>query len=169
MAFYQFCHEQEIKASMEEVWQFISSPENLKEITPDHMGFDIVSDNLPEKMYPGMIIHYKVSPLFGIRTNWVTEITQVKDLEFFVDEQRVGPYRMWHHQHILEPLEAGVLMKDIITYSPPFGVIGAIANKLFIRNKLEEIFAYRQDAINKRFQMQELQSTLNKVEQIAKI
>lgn len=136
---------------MEELWDFISSPGNLKEITPDYMGFDITSDELPDKMYPGMIISYKVSPLPGFKTTWVTEITQVKAKHFFVDEQRVGPYKMWHHQHILEESEDGVLMKDIVTYQPPFGIIGAMANKLIIEKKLREIFAYRKKAIEKRW------------------
>ena len=136
---------------MEEIWDFISSPANLKEITPDYMGFDITSTDTPKKMYPGMIITYIVKPIFGIKTPWMTEITQVKDLEFFIDEQRVGPYKLWHHQHFIEKIEGGVLMKDIVTYSPPFGFLGAIANKLLIRKKLDEIFNYRTYAVNKKF------------------
>ncbi|PWJ43094.1 SRPBCC family protein [Sediminitomix flava] len=151
MAFYQFYREQKVNASIEQVWDFISSPRNLKEITPDYMGFDITSKMLREKMYPGMIISYKVSPLLGIKTDWVTEITHVKDFEFFVDEQRVGPYSMWHHQHHIEPIDGGVLMKDIVTYQPPMGFLGAIANSLFIESKLNEIFAYRWIAVEKRF------------------
>ncbi|MBT8229532.1 MAG: SRPBCC family protein, partial [Bacteroidia bacterium] len=92
MAFYQLNEKQFVPATIDEVWDFISSPANLKEITPDYMGFDITSKDLPEKMYPGMIISYKVSPLLGIKMTWVTEITQVRDKEFFIDEQRVGPY-----------------------------------------------------------------------------
>ena len=94
MAFYQFKKEQKVNTSMEDIWDFISSPRNLKEITPDYMGFNITSKDLPEKMYEGMIISYLVSPVFGIKTNWVTEITHVRDLQYFVDEQRIGPYRM---------------------------------------------------------------------------
>lgn len=140
-----------MNASLDDVWDFISSPKNLKEITPDYMGFDITTDNLPEKMYPGMIISYKVSPVLGIKTTWVTEITQVKEKQFFVDEQRVGPYALWHHQHIIEALEKGVLMKDIVSYQPPFGFLGRIANSLLIRKKLREIFQYRNEAVEKRF------------------
>ena len=151
MAFYQFKQTQKVNASMEEVWDFISSPKNLKEITPDYMGFDITSEGLPEKMYPGMIIGYKVSPLLGIKTTWVTEITHVRDQSYFVDEQRVGPYSIWHHQHFIEPIEGGVLMRDIVTYQPPFGFLGAIMNKLVIRKKLNEIFAYRTKAVEKRY------------------
>ena len=136
---------------MEEVWDFISSPKNLKEITPDYMGFDITSEGLPEKMYQGMIISYKVSPLLGIKTNWVTEITHVRDLEYFVDEQRIGPYKIWHHQHFIEPIKNGVLMRDIVTYQPPFGILGAMMNGIVIRKKLEEIFDYRTKAVEEKY------------------
>ena len=98
-----------------------------------------------------MIITYKVSPLLGIRMNWMTEITQVKEMDYFIDEQRVGPYKMWHHQHKLIPDNKGVKMVDLITYIPPFGLIGAIANTLIIENKLKEIFDYRTIAVNKEF------------------
>lgn len=151
MAFYQFYREQKINATLSEIWDFISSPRNLKEITPDYMGFDITSGDIPEKMYQGMIISYKVTPLLGIKTDWVTEITHLREQEYFVDEQRIGPYSLWHHQHIIEPIDGGVLMKDIVTYQPPLGVLGAIANKLIIRNKLEEIFEYRRKVLDKRF------------------
>lgn len=147
MAFYQFKQEQKVNASLSEVWEFISSPGNLKEITPDYMGFDITSEDVPDKMYPGLIITYNVKPLLGIKTPWMTEITQVKENEFFIDEQRVGPYKIWHHQHFIEPIDGGVLMKDIVTYAPPFGFLGAIANSLFIRKKLQEIFDYRSKAL----------------------
>ncbi|WP_215225294.1 SRPBCC family protein [Echinicola shivajiensis] len=152
MAHYQLFTEQKIPASLEEVWDFISSPANLKVITPDHMGFDITSKNLPEKMYPGMIISYKVSPLLGIKMTWVTEITQVKEKEFFVDEQRIGPYVMWHHQHRLTLLqEGGVLMSDIVTYQPPLGPLGALANAVFIKRQLKQIFDYRFKAVEEKF------------------
>jgi ligand-binding SRPBCC domain-containing protein len=151
MAFYQFNKQQKVKCSIDEIWEFISSPGNLKEITPDYMGFDIMTKDLPEKMYPGMIISYKVSPLLGIKTTWVTEITQVVDKKYFVDEQRVGPYSIWHHQHIIEPIENGVLMTDIVSYSPPLGFLGRIANSLIIKNKLNEIFDYRTKAVEKRY------------------
>jgi ligand-binding SRPBCC domain-containing protein len=147
MPVYQFYREQVIPASRTEVWDFISSPENLKKITPPEMGFDITTPHLSEKMYPGMIISYKVKPLPGIKTNWLTEITQVREMDYFVDEQRVGPYKIWHHQHILEDHEKGILMKDLVTYLPPLGFLGAIANSLMIRGKLEEIFAFREKAV----------------------
>ncbi len=143
--------EQKIPASMDEVWNFISSPKNLKHITPEYMGFDIVTPNLPEKMYPGMMITYKVSPFLGIKMTWVTEITHVVEKEYFVDEQRVGPYSIWHHQHKIAPIKNGVLMADIVNYLPPLGVLGSIANAVFIKRQLKEIFDYRTQALNKRF------------------
>ena len=151
MAFYQLHKEQFIRASLKEVWDFISTPRNLKEITPDYMGFNILTKNLSEKMYPGMIISYDVRPILNLKTLWVTEITQVKENSFFIDEQRIGPYKLWHHQHILEQQNEGVLMKDIVSYQPPFGVVGAIANSLFIRKQLEEIFAYRFERLDMLF------------------
>lgn len=151
MAFYQLIRTQRIPASLDTVWDFISRPGNLKDITPPDMGFDITSQHGDIDMYPGMIISYRVTPLPGFRTNWVTEITHVRDREYFVDEQRVGPYTMWHHQHRIETIPGGVCMTDIVSYVPPFGIIGAIANQLFIRRRLENIFSYRTDIIEKKF------------------
>jgi len=153
MAFYQFHAEQLINIPKESLWDFISAPSNLKLITPDYMGFDITSKNLPKVMYPGMIISYKVSPVLGIKMNWLTEITHVEPGDFFVDEQRKGPYSLWHHQHRLEKVPGGTLMKDIVTYSPPFGFLGSIANGLIIKKKLNEIFSYRELAVSKYFEL----------------
>ena len=143
MPVYTYRKTQLIPTSIDLLWDFISSPLNLKRITPAYMGFDVISKELPEKMYAGMIIAYRVSPLMGIKTTWVTEITHVQELKYFVDEQRVGPYKMWHHQHLIEQVEGGILMTDIIDYQPPFGFFGAIANKMIIKKTLEEIFNYR--------------------------
>ncbi|MGV6861202.1 MAG: SRPBCC family protein [Putridiphycobacter sp.] len=151
MGFYQKKQEQLIKQPIEKVWEFISDPKNLKRITPDYMGFDITSTDTPNKMYQGMIISYKVSPVLGIKTTWVTEITHVVENKYFVDEQRIGPYKLWHHQHILEEVEEGTLMKDIVSYQPPFGVLGNIANAVMIKKKLAEIFAYRTKALKEIF------------------
>ena len=151
MAVYEFHCEQHINASMQEVWDFISSPKNLQRITPEYMGFEVISKHLEEKMYPGMIIQYKVKPLLGIKMTWVTEITHVENLSFFVDEQRVGPYKMWHHEHKIEQTENGVLMTDLLHYQPPMGFLGRIANALTIRKKLDEIFAYRKQAVDEVF------------------
>ncbi|MCK0192412.1 SRPBCC family protein [Arenibacter sp. F20364] len=151
MGFYQFKKKQEINASLEEVWKFISDPANLKKITPDYMGFDIISKDVPSEMYAGMIISYKVSPLFGIKTTWVTEITHLKENSYFVDEQRVGPYKIWHHQHRIQPTEKGTLMTDIVSYQPPLGLLGSVANTFIIKGKLNEIFDYRTKALDEIF------------------
>lgn len=151
MGVYQLRKEQFVKTDMDTLWDFVSSPKNLQEITPDYMGFNILTNPLPDKMYPGMIIKYKVSPLLGIKMTWVTEITHVSDRHYFVDEQRAGPYRIWHHEHFLEEKDGGILMTDIVTYQPPMGIFGAIANKVFIEKQLESIFEYRKIAIDQKF------------------
>lgn len=151
MGFYQLHKTQKIPAPVEKVWDFISSPANLKKITPAYMGFDITTKNLPEKMYPGMIISYKVSPVFGIKTTWVTEITHIKEQEYFVDEQRVGPYSLWHHEHQIVAIQGGVLMTDIVSYKPPFGILGSVANEFIIKRKLKEIFDFRTMAVEELF------------------
>ncbi len=159
MGFYQFKRTQMINRPVEQIWEFISSPKNLKLITPDYMGFDIISDDIPDKMYEGMIVSYKVSPLLGIKTTWVTEITHLKENSYFVDEQRVGPYKIWHHQHILEPKAGGTLMTDIVSYQPPMGLLGNIANSLVIRGKLNEIFDFRTNVLSEIFKDKEVRST----------
>jgi ligand-binding SRPBCC domain-containing protein len=151
MGSYQLIKEQKIPAELQEVWDFISVPANLKKITPSYMGFDITSKNLPEKMHEGMIISYNVKPILGINTLWVTEITHMKENNYFVDEQRVGPYKMWHHEHYIEAIKGGVLMKDMVSYQPPLGFLGSLANTLFIKNQLEKIFTYRTVAMEQLF------------------
>ena len=151
MAFYQLKQTQTLPVDIDRIWRFMAAPQNLKRITPDYMGFDISSQNVAEKMYPGMIISYKVSPLFNIALDWVTEITHVRHQQYFVDEQRIGPYSLWHHQHHFSETEGGIKMDDIVTYSPPLGLLGAAANHLIIRNKLNEIFDYRRTALERKF------------------
>ena len=151
MAIFQIHEKLEVAASLEEVWDFISSPANLKEITPGYMGFEIRTPGLPAKMYPGLMISYKVRPLLGIPMTWLTETTQVREPFYFVDEQRVGPYALWHHEHSLSPTEKGVLMTDLVTYRLPAGPLGALARWMFVKKQLESIFQYRQLALEKRF------------------
>jgi len=151
MAFHQLRRAQNIPADPAVVWDFISRPENLQRITPSYMGFEITSGDVPEVMYPGMIISYKVRPVAGIPITWVTEITHIRDGVYFVDEQRIGPYRLWHHEHILEPIEGGVRMKDIISYQLPLGPLGGIAHALFVRRQLEGIFEFRTTAMEALF------------------
>lgn len=116
------------------------------------MRFQVTSSYKADaKIYPGMVITYKVSPLFGIKLNWMTEITHVKDQEYFVDDQRVGPYAIWHHEHHFEPINGGVKMVDKLTYAIPYGIIGRLANKLLVAKEVQKIFTYREKAINDLF------------------
>ena len=156
MSYTQIIREQLVKTNIDDLWDFISSPKNLKKITHQNMGFIITSNNKDEIMYPGMIISYKVTPILNIPLTWITEITQVKDKKFFVDEQRVGPYKMWHHEHIFKVQDNGVLMKDIITYIPPFGILGEVGNYLFINKRVNQIFDFRSKVL------EEIYNTSNK-------
>jgi ligand-binding SRPBCC domain-containing protein len=151
MAVYQLYKQMELGASLDELWDFISSPMNLKEITPDYMGFDIKTLQLPDKIYPGLMISYRVRPVLGIPMNWLTEITHVNEPYMFVDEQRSGPYAIWHHEHHLEPTDRGVNMKDLVTYRIPAGPLGSLAHRIFIKNQLESIFQYRELAMENKF------------------
>ena len=139
-----------VPASLDLVWDFFSSPSNLSKITPPEMGFIITSPVQPE-MYPGMFITYKVSPVPGIQMNWVTEITQINRNKFFIDEQRRGPYSIWHHEHHFREVEGGVEMHDILYYNVPFGVFGKLADLAFVNNKVKQIFLYRQQRIQELF------------------
>jgi ligand-binding SRPBCC domain-containing protein len=134
---------QVIKSDLNTVWEFISSPKNLAKITPEYMGFDILGNLGGEKMYSGQIIEYYVKPIAGIKMHWVTEITHVKDKEYFVDEQRFGPYTLWHHKHFLKEVPGGIEMVDIVHYKVPFGIFGKLANILFIKKQLKTIFDFR--------------------------
>lgn len=150
MAFYSIQSEQKLPISIDKAWDFFSTPENLNEITPDDMGFTIT--NKPDKkMFPGQIITYKVSPLLGIKLDWMTEISYVKDNDYFVDEQRFGPYALWHHRHSFEIIDGGVLAKDEVNYKLPFGILGVIAHKLFVKKKLQSIFEYRKVKLEQLF------------------
>lgn len=135
---------QRLPIDLDTAWDFFSSPANLKTITPEYMGFEITSGYTNgQKMYAGMLISYIVKPLMGIPMEWVTEISQVQDHAFFVDEQRVGPYALWHHQHHFKAIEGGVEMRDIVHFKVPLGPLGKIIGKLFIEQKVQSIFDYR--------------------------
>lgn len=140
-----------IKSTLEDVWNFISNPNNLASITPPDMNFQVLSEATGEKMYPGQIIEYRVSPLLGLNLHWVTEITHVKEKAYFVDEQHFGPYRFWHHQHFLKATDQGVEMQDIVHYKLSGGFFGQLAHALFVKKKLEYIFDYRYDKLNEMF------------------
>lgn len=147
---YQLKRTQFVNTDLETCWKFFSAPSNLQKITPDYMGFEVLTE-VPDEMYEGLMISYTVRPLLGIPMNWVTEITHVKEGVFFVDEQRKGPYRMWHHEHHFKEVEGGVEMTDIVSYEVPFGIFGKLAHPLIVRKKLEEIFEYRFKVVDEIF------------------
>jgi ligand-binding SRPBCC domain-containing protein len=134
---------QKLPISLQKAWDFISTPKNLAVITPSSMGFNTISGD-ERTMHPGQIIHYTITPLLGLKLEWVTEITHVVDKSFFVDEQRYGPYKFWHHKHFLKEIEGGVEMEDIVHYKLPMGILGRLAHPILVKPKLEEIFEYRQ-------------------------
>jgi ligand-binding SRPBCC domain-containing protein len=127
----------------EKAWSFFTNPDNLSKITPPEMGFKITSKSREGAVYEGMIISYKVSPLLGIKLTWVTEITKVRHGEYFVDEQRIGPYKLWHHEHWFKEVDGGVEMEDIVHYSLPSLVPDFIFHPLLVQKNLEKIFDYR--------------------------
>ena len=141
MKSHQIIFKQNLPISLDQAWDFFSSPLNLAKITPDDMEFIVTSSLQPDtKMYPGMIITYKVSPLFGIKLNWMTEITQVEEGKYFIDEQRFGPFKFWHHQHHFKAIAGGVEMTDILTYGLPMGILGDVAHTIMVGNKVKEIY-----------------------------
>jgi len=149
---YKLYYEQIIKCSLEDTWKFFSNPQNLQKITPEYMNFRILSDNLPDEIYQGLIIEYKVSPLLGIDFFWVTEITAVENHRYFIDEQRFGPYKFWHHTHLFQKINNEVTkIIDLVHYLPPYGLIGRLANSLLIDKKLKNIFTYRKKVISDLF------------------
>lgn len=115
------------------------------------MGFVVTSAHHGEKMYAGQIIRYIVKPVLGIPLKWCTEITHVVDKQYFVDEQRFGPYAFWHHQHRFTEIPGGVMMEDILNYKVPFGFLGDLVNALFVRNEVNQIFEYRRKILTERF------------------
>ena len=150
MKIYRLHKKQNLPISIDKAWEFLSSPLNLKTITPDYMNFDILSE-VDRPMYAGQIVQYIVTPILGIKTKWVTEITHVKDKQYFVDEQRFGPYSLWHHKHFIKEIEGGIEMEDIIDYKVPFGFFGRLVQPILVKPKLEEIFNYRTTKLEELF------------------
>lgn len=150
MTLHRFETEQVLPVGREEAWRFFSDPRNLAVITPPDMGFEVTSP-LPVVVYPGLMVTYRVRPLFGIPVQWVTEITHVDEGRYFVDEQRLGPYRVWHHEHRFDDVEGGIRMWDIVHYSVPLGPLGDLLNRAVVRRRVGEIFAFRRRVLEQRF------------------
>ena len=141
---------QDIPGSIEKVWGYFSDPKNLNELTPPEMNFEIMTGG-DIKMYEGHIIEYRVEFLRGVKSLWLTEIAHVRENQCFVDEQRVGPYRFWYHEHNFKENISGVKMTDHVTYAPPYGVLGDLVNAMWIHHKLDRIFDFRSQKINELF------------------
>ncbi len=150
MKVYKLYRKQLLPVSLERAWAYFSSPKNLNEITPPDMNFQILS-GADEAMYTGQIIQYKINPIANIPLSWVTEITHCEDLKCFVDEQRFGPYKFWHHLHRFTPTSEGILMEDILHYALPMGLLGEILAGSFVQKKVEGIFDYRYQALERIF------------------
>lgn len=150
MKIYTLHKKQNLPITLNQAWDFLSNPRNLKVITPDYMSFNILS-GADRPMFSGQIIQYIVTPVLGIKTKWVTEITHVVDKHYFVDEQRFGPYELWHHKHFIKEIDGGVEMEDIIDYKVPFGFLGQLVHPILVKPKLEEIFNYRTKKLEELF------------------
>lgn len=146
MKIYRLQTKQNVPISIDEAWEFFSNPRNLSVITPDSMGFKTISGD-DRSIFPGQIIQYIVKPLFGIPMKWVTEITHVANKKYFVDEQRFGPYSLWHHKHFFKEIPGGVELEDIVDYKVPLGILGQMAHPFLVKPKLDEIFAYRKEKL----------------------
>lgn len=151
MKTYQIKSKQFLPISIEEGWEFLSKPENLGKITPPEMTFNIISQSGDGNMFAGQIVKYKIKVPPGVSLNWMTEITHVNEPHYFVDEQRTGPYALWHHQHHLTSVEGGVEMIDEVNYALSMGFLGTIAHALFVKKQLKGIFDFRYQVLEKMF------------------
>jgi len=147
---YQIFREQLLPCSLDEAWDFFSTPRNLDKITPDSVGFKIILCN-SDKMHIGQLIGYKVKIAPFIWVDWLTEITHVEDKKCFVDDQRIGPYSVWHHTHRFTEVDGGVLMSDDVTYAIPMGICGKLAYHVYVKKQVEHIFDSRRAEIDKIF------------------
>ena len=141
---------QRLPVSIDKAWQFFSNPMNLPEITPSWLRFEL-TQTVPKSVYSGMIISYRLTPLPYIPVNWISEITHVKAPDFFVDEQRFGPYRFWHHQHKFNACGSETEMTDIVHYAMGYGMLGELAHRFIVSPRLENIFDYRYEKISRLF------------------
>lgn len=160
MKLYQLKAKQALPISKATAWDFLSDPKNLKVITPEHMGFKIL-DGADRPMFQGQIIQYIVTPFPGFSTKWVSEITHLKEGEYFVDEQRFGPYALWHHKHFIKEIEGGIEMEDVIDYKIPFGLLGQLLHPILVKKQLQKIFVFREAKLEQLFgELQDYQNSL---------
>ena len=150
MKIYTLHKKQQLPISLDEAWAFLSNPKNLSIVTPDKMRFTMMT-KIDRPLYTGQVIQYIVTPMLGIKTKWVSEITHIEEKKYFVDEQMYGPYALWHHKHFVKEIEGGVELEDIIDYKVPFGFLGQLVHPFLVKPKLEEIFNYRQEKLQALF------------------
>jgi len=150
VSLHRFADVQRFPIGVEEAWDFFSDPRNLAVITPPDMAFTVTHD-LPARMHPGLIVRHRLRPVMNVPVKWVTEITHVVEGSLFVDEQRFGPYRFWHHQHHFREVPGGVEMRDIVHYDVGFGPLGDIVDLLLVRRRIQGIFDFRRRVLEQRF------------------
>jgi ligand-binding SRPBCC domain-containing protein len=151
MKIYHLKRTQFLPIGIQQAWDFFATPKNLGVITPPSMMFKIISQSGGDRMYAGQIIRYHVAVKPWLKVNWVTEITQVNEPNYFVDDQISGPYALWHHQHHFKKVEGGVEMTDELHYAIPFGVFGRVANALFVQGEVNAIFDFRFNVLSTYF------------------
>ena len=150
MKLYSLEAKQLLPLPLAEAWRFFSDPRNLSQLTPAWLSFETTSD-VPPQMYAGLIITYRIRPLFNLPSAWVTEITHVREPHYFVDEQRFGPYRFWHHQHFFREAAGGTEVRDLVHYALRGGPLAGLADALLVRRRLEEIFSFRREVLARMF------------------
>lgn len=139
---YKLHKTQKVPITLQEAWDFLKSPKNLEKMTPVEMGFKIIY-GADRPTYAGQLISYEVTPFFGIKTKWVSKITQVENLNYFTDEQLYGPYALWHHTHFIKEIKGGVEIEDLIYYKVPFGFLGRLVHPIIVKPQLDKIFEFR--------------------------
>ncbi len=150
MKVYRFHRSIKLPINISDAWEYFSDPRNLSMILPPSLGFRIL-DRLPRYMYAGMIIQYRIRPMLAIPLTWITEITHIEEPGYFVDVQHFGPFKFWHHQHMLTEVAGGVEIEDTVHYSVPIPLLGRLVNLLFVGRKLRSIFDFRDKALRKLF------------------
>ncbi|MCP4142752.1 MAG: SRPBCC family protein [Chloroflexi bacterium] len=147
---HRITHKQTIPAPLDEVWTYFATPHNLNEMTPPDMNFETIHGG-DEKMFQGQLIEYRVSFMPLTKSRWLTEIAHVEEKTYFVDAQRIGPYRFWYHEHRFQAVEAGTQITDQVTYELPFGILGDIIHTIWVKHKLNRIFEFRKKKVAELF------------------
>jgi ligand-binding SRPBCC domain-containing protein len=138
------------RTSLDEVWEFLANPRTVAAVSPPDLGLRVTSEP-PVRVYPGLIVTYDLEVLPRVRWHWVTEVTHIREGRLLVDEQRFGPFRMWHHEHHLAAHDGGVEVRDLITYALPLGPLGVLADLVLVSHRLERTFAFRRRVLAQRF------------------